>query len=91
MIGGVWSGMRRARSAVVACLAMWLSACNIVLGIDDVSAANGPDSGQRISAATADPDAEQVDAASADAAAEGDDAGRDSEDAQRAAANDAWR
>jgi hypothetical protein len=32
-----------------------LCACNVVLGIDDVSSANGPDSGQRISGATAEP------------------------------------
>jgi hypothetical protein len=32
-----------------------VGACNLVLGIDDVSSANGPDGGQRISAATAEP------------------------------------
>jgi hypothetical protein len=32
-----------------------LGACNLVLGIDDVSSANGPDSGQQISSATAEP------------------------------------
>jgi hypothetical protein len=39
---------------LVACT---LAGCNLVLGIDDVSSANGPDSGQRVSSATADPDA----------------------------------
>jgi hypothetical protein len=37
----------------------WSGACNLVLGIDDVSSANGPDSGQRVSAATADPAADR--------------------------------
>jgi hypothetical protein len=30
-------------------------ACNLVLGIDDVSSANGPDAGQQISPSTAEP------------------------------------
>ena len=38
-------------------LACALAGCNLVLGIDEVSSANGPDSGQRISSATADPEA----------------------------------
>jgi hypothetical protein len=32
-----------------------LAGCNLVLGIDDVSSANGPDSGQRIFGSTAEP------------------------------------
>jgi len=35
-----------------------LSGCNLVLGIDDVSSANGPDSGQRIFGSTAEPRAD---------------------------------
>ena len=80
--------MRCARIGIGACFAIGLCACNLVLGIDDVSAANGPDSGQRVSASTADPDAELVDAASSDAEADVDDAGRDTQAAQRSAASD---
>ena len=32
-----------------------LGACNLVLGIDDVSSANGPDAGRQISPTTAEP------------------------------------
>src|SRR5262245_27101474 len=49
---------RRTNARVVTGLAIWmLAGCNLVLGIDEVSSANGPDSGQQVSAATADPDA----------------------------------
>jgi hypothetical protein len=41
--------------AMVLLSASLLGACNLVLGIDDVSSANGPDGGQRISATTAEP------------------------------------
>ena len=43
-----------------------LTGCDLVLGIDEVSSANGPDGGQRIQAATADPgpDASTEDAGS---------------------------
>jgi hypothetical protein len=44
-----------ARGVIVLVGAAALCACNLVLGIDDVSSANGPDSGQRISGATAEP------------------------------------
>jgi hypothetical protein len=44
-----------ARVVIVLVGAAALCACNIVLGIDNVSSANGPDSGQRISGATAEP------------------------------------
>lgn len=46
---------RSASVAMVVLSASLLVACNLVLGIDDVSSANGPDSGQRISPATAEP------------------------------------
>jgi hypothetical protein len=46
---------RSVRVVIVLVGAAALCACNIVLGIDDVSSANGPDSGQRISGATAEP------------------------------------
>ena len=49
---------RSTNARVVAGLAIWmLAGCNLVLGIDEVSSANGPDSGQQISSATADPEA----------------------------------
>ena len=52
----------------------WLGGCDLVLGIDEVSSADGPDGGdrgQRISASTADPEAGR------DAAEPTDDAGAD--------------
>jgi hypothetical protein len=54
-----------------------LAACNLVLGIDDVSSANGPDSGQRISSATAEP--RDASSESSDASPSGQ-AGSDSSD-----------
>ena len=64
MLSGGPLSKRRACSAVL-CLAISASGCGLVLGIDEVSSANGPDSGQSFSAATAEPDG-------ADAGAESD-------------------
>lgn len=38
-------------------VAFALAGCNLVLGIDEVSSANGPDSGQSISSVSTDPEA----------------------------------
>jgi len=46
---------RSAGVAMVVLSASLLGACNLVLGIDDVSSANGPDAGQQISPTTAEP------------------------------------
>jgi predicted small secreted protein len=43
------------RVVIVLVGAAALCACNVVLGIGDVSSANGPDSGQRISGSTGEP------------------------------------
>src|SRR3954470_3639728 len=59
------------------------AACNLVLGIDDVSSANGPDSGQQISAATAEPHDASIGAGDGGAVGPAD-AGRAEVDANRA-------
>jgi hypothetical protein len=46
-----------------------LAGCNLVLGIDDVSSASGPDSGQHVSSVTADPEAGAPEGADEDAGA----------------------
>lgn len=90
----IWQGhgrgdsrVKRAASVVlIAWIASTVGACNVVLGIDDVSSANGPDGGrgQQISGVSSDPGASAGDAATAAADDE------DAEDAglQRGAAQD---
>ena len=63
--GGVGRFSRTAAAFAVTLLA----GCDLVLGIDEVSSANGPDGGQRIQASTADPGPD----------ASSDDSGSDSE------------
>lgn len=60
--------MRSTSARVVAGLGVWcLAGCNLVLGIDDVSSADGPDGGERISAAKITPEADSAANASEDA------------------------
>ena len=55
----MWGTVTRSFTAwtVAGLAACALAGCNLVLGIDDVSSASGPDSGQQVSSATADPEA----------------------------------
>lgn len=66
--------MKCSRSALAIAALAWLGGCDLVLGIDEVSAANGPDGGRRgprVAASEMEPDA----AAAQAGAAAPDDAG----------------